>query len=73
MLRVLNFQALATAFLEGLLKSVRLPSRLIAACRSVINFVPCNVTEVQGETQHFGNLGDEPMARSETASDRGLG
>lgn len=47
--------------------------RLIVIYQSVANFEPCNVTEMQGETQHFGDLGDEPVARSKTAGDRGLG
>lgn len=33
----------------------------------------CNVTEVQGEAQRTGDLGDEPVAGSEAESDRGLG
>ena len=31
------------------------------------------VAEVQGETEHAGDIRDESVARSEAASDRGLG
>lgn len=31
------------------------------------------VTEMQGEVEHPGDLGDEPVAGGEAASDRGLG
>jgi len=49
-----------------------LPVKVIIIYRS-INLEICNITEVQRKTQYFGDLGDESMARSETAGDWGLG